>query len=124
MRCPCGVGAAYEECCSRLHRGDAQAATAAQLMRARYSAYATGDVSYLLRSWDPATRPPRLELDPTLRWTQLEVLATTGGRLLDTEGTVEFRAHHEQHGRAGVLHEHSRFARAGGRWVYVGPSTS
>ena len=41
--CPCG-GDRYGSCCAPLHRGERQAATAEQLMRSRYSAYALGEV--------------------------------------------------------------------------------
>jgi SEC-C motif-containing protein len=114
-RCPCGSGLTYPECCGRLHDGTAAAATAEQLMRSRYSAFAVGDAAYLLATWDPATRPRALELDPAVRWTGLEVLATTGGGLFDAEGTVTFRASARQY----TQQEHSRFRRAGGRWLYV-----
>src|ERR671926_88252 len=114
-RCPCGTGLPYAECCGRLHDGTAAAATAEQLMRSRYSAFAVGDADHLLATWHPSTRPGRLRLDPAVRWTGLEVLATTGGALLDTEGTVEFRAHSD----AGSRHERSRFVREDGRWFYL-----
>ncbi len=84
-------------------------------MRSRYTAFATGDAAYLLRSWHPSTRPAELSLDPRQRWRRLEVLATSGGGLLHTEGTVEFRAHHDH----GALHERSRFRRADGHWTYL-----
>jgi SEC-C motif-containing protein len=90
-------------------------------MRSRFSAFAVGDDAYLRRTWHPATRPRRVRLDPRQRWSRLEVLARTGGGLLDTDGTVEFRAHYTVRGEPGVLHEHSRFARHAGRWVYLGP---
>lgn len=86
-------------------------------MRSRYTAYALGDRPYLLQTWHPTSRPRRLVLDDT-EWLRLEVLGTTGGGLLETEGTVRFRAHH----RGGVLEEHSRFVRDAGRWSYLGPS--
>lgn len=91
-------------------------------MRSRFSAFAIGDEAHLLRSWHPSTRPPSVSLVAGQRWTRLEVLATIAGDLLDREGEVEFRAHHERRGRPGVLHELSRFVRDdGGRWVYLGP---
>jgi SEC-C motif-containing protein len=114
-RCPCGTGLPYAECCGPLHDGTTTAATAEQLMRSRYSAFAVGDPAYLLATWHPSTRPRTLTLDDDVRWTGLDVLATTGGSMLATEGTVEFRAHH----RAGGQHERSRFVREGGRWFYV-----
>jgi SEC-C motif-containing protein len=118
-RCPCGTGLTYAECCGRLHAGTATASTAEQLMRSRYSAFAVGDTAYLLDTWHPDTRPAALDLDPDARWTGLEVLATTGGSMLATEGTVEFRATRLRDGRRGAQHEDSRFVRAGGRWLYL-----
>jgi SEC-C motif-containing protein len=102
-----------------LHDGTVPAATAEQLMRSRYSAFAVGDAAYLLATWHSTTRPRTLDLDPDVRWTGLDVLATTGGSLLSTDGTVEFRAHYLANGRTGAQHENSRFVREGGRWRYL-----
>ena len=88
-------------------------------MRSRYCAYAKGLAPYLLRTWDPSTRPVELHLDDRLRWTGLEVLRAVGGGELDEVGTVEFVAHHDVDGVGGVLHEVSRFRRHDGEWVYV-----
>jgi SEC-C motif-containing protein len=118
-RCPCSTGLPYAGCCGRLHDGTATAATAEQLMRSRYSAFALGDPAYLLATWHPTTRPRTLHLDPAVRWTGLEVLATTGGALLAAEGTVEFRAHHLVDGVRGAQHERSRFVRQDGQWRYL-----
>jgi SEC-C motif domain protein len=118
-RCPCGTGLPLAECCGRLHDGTATAATAEQLMRSRYSAFAVGDPAYLLATWHSRTRPRTVDLDPSVRWVGLEVLATTGGGLLAAEGTVEFRAHHVADGVRGAQHENSRFVREGGQWRYL-----
>ncbi|WBB68580.1 YchJ family protein [Micromonospora sp. WMMD812] len=117
--CPCGSGQPYAECCGPLHRGEADAATAEALMRSRFSAFAVGDASYLLRSWHVSIRPARLDLDPAQRWTRLEIVDTDRGGLFDSTGTVEFRAHYRAGGRVGTQTERSRFVRAGGRWVYL-----
>jgi len=118
-RCPCGLPAAYDDCCGRFHRGDKAPPTAELLMRSRYAAYARSDAAYLLSSWHPSTRPRRIDPDPELRWTRLEIIATTAGGLLDQVGTVSFRAHHERRGQPAVLTENSRFERHDGRWAYV-----
>jgi SEC-C motif domain protein len=120
LGCPCGLGDGYDSCCGRLHSG-VPAATAEQLMRSRYSAFAVGDTAYLLRTWHPSGRPRVLRLDPALRWTRLAVLETHGGGLFDTTGTVRFRAMYVHDGQRGVLAETSRFVREDGRWVYLGP---
>ena len=92
-------------------------------MRSRYTAFAVGDAGYLLATWHPDTRPGDLALDDAVRWTGLEILATSGGRLLAAEGTVEFRASYRTVGRAGSRtgsqHERSRFVRVDGRWRYL-----
>jgi len=110
--CPCGSGERYDACCGRLHRGAAQAATAEELMRSRYSAYALGDLDHVFRTWHPRTRPDDLAPDPGLTWTGLRILGSG-------EDWVEFEATWVRDGVAGRLHEHSRFEQRGGRWVYV-----
>ena len=118
--CPCGLGDDYDSCCGRFHSGN-PAPTAESLMRSRYSAFAVGDVKYLLRTWHPSGRPQELKLDPALRWTRLAVLETHEGGLFDTAGTVRFRAIYVRDGQRGVLAETSRFVRQDGRWAYFGP---
>lgn len=88
-------------------------------MRSRYTAFVVGDAEYLRRTWHPSTRPARLDLDTDRQWIGLEILGTTGGGFLNTEGTVEFRAHSVQRGRPDIQHEHSRFIREDGAWFYV-----
>jgi SEC-C motif-containing protein len=88
-------------------------------MQARFSAFAVADASYLLETWHPSTRPERLELDETMRWTQLNIVEAVNGGPFDMTGTVEFRAHYRTTGGRGVLHERSNFTRHDGRWRYV-----
>jgi SEC-C motif-containing protein len=110
--CPCGSGTPYDACCGPLHRNARQAETAEELMRSRYAAYVVGDADHVFRTWHPRTRPADVTPDPAMRWTGLEVLdASEEG---DT-AEVEFRASYA----GGSMHEHSRFERRAGRWVYV-----
>lgn len=117
-RCPCQSGETYGACCGPFHAGSAIAPTAVRLMRSRYSAFAVGDAAYLLASWDPSSRPARLELDD-VRWYRLDILAVERGGMLDTTGIVEFEASYRDGHGAHVLHERSTFAKKTGRWVYV-----
>ena len=119
-RCPCGSGDTYLDCCARYHSSQVDAPTAESLMRSRFSAFARGEAAYLLRTWDPSTRPPRIDLDDRVRWTHLEIVGTAGGGLFERAATVEFRAHYRTGSVRGVQPERSRFARIGGRWFYVG----
>lgn len=123
--CPCGSGEAYADCCGALHRGlasgTATAPTAERLMRSRFSAYAVGDVEYLLATWHRATRPASLQLDPDLEWRQLEILGATDGGEDDRVGTVEFVATYWDAGQRqfGQQREHSSFVKQSEQWLYV-----
>lgn len=124
--CPCGSGETYASCCRGLHRGRGSgrvtAPTAERLMRSRFSAFAVGDVSYLLSTWHPTTRPSTLELDPGLEWRRLEILDVTAGGAHDDTGTVAFIAHYWDAAgrRRGQQQENSAFVREDGQWFYVG----
>jgi SEC-C motif domain protein len=102
------------------------APTAERLMRSRYSAFAVGDVGYLLLSWHPSTRPPALDLDPRVQWRRLEVLRTEQGGPEDRAGTVAYAAHFwdAEERRRGTLEEDARFVREDGQWAYVGSTGS
>jgi SEC-C motif-containing protein len=140
-RCPCGGGSrrlSTADCCGPLLRGERLAATADQLMRSRYSAFALGDVDHLLRTQahdrsphqpEPERRRALEETCRRVRWLRLEILATEAGGPLDLEGTVTFAAHYQQSdgrrgvARRGLMRECSRFGREGGRlegaWLYL-----
>jgi SEC-C motif-containing protein len=120
--CPCGSGLEFDRCCGPLIRG-APADTPQALMRSRYTAYVVGDMQYLAATQDRACNP---DFDPraTARWNkdvvwkEMRVLAVSGGGAEDTAGTVEFQAFFEKAGRAGRIHEISRFEKKRGRWLY------
>ena len=88
-------------------------------MRSRFSAFALGDVQYLLDSWHPRTRPPELVLDSTQRWYRLDIIATHAGGHDDVSGTVEFEAFYRSGTDASSQHEISRFVQQKDRWYYV-----
>jgi len=117
--CPCLSGLPYDECCGAFHSGRYVPPTAERMMRSRYSAYARNLPRYLLRTWHPSTRPASLVLDEGLRWYRLDILGRTGGGMLDTRGTVEFRASYRHGIEKGSQHENSSFVREDGQWFYV-----
>jgi SEC-C motif domain protein len=132
LECPCGGKAPgkasaakaprFADCCGRFIDGGEAAPTALELMRSRYSAYVLGDSDYLRATWDPATCPADLDLDPkaddTPRWLGLQVKRFDA--LDETHAIVEFVARYKVGGRAQRLHEVSRFARGADlRWRYV-----
>ncbi|WP_425470776.1 YchJ family protein [Trinickia fusca] len=131
--CPCGGTAPgrspsaqaprFADCCGRyLDVGGLAAPTALELMRSRYTAYVLGDVAYLRATWDPATCPADLDVDPQAadspRWLGLQVKRFEA--LDTTHAIVEFVARYKQGARGHRLHEVSRFTRGeDGRWRYV-----
>lgn len=117
--CPCGSGETYHACCGRFIEGDAQAQTAEQLMRSRYTAYTLGNGDWLRETWHPATRRSDPGLEPGIKWLGLRIIATELGAVGDTKGVVELVARYKIQGRAHRLHERSRFRRREGRWYYV-----
>jgi SEC-C motif domain protein len=118
-RCPCLSGETFGECCAPLILGKRHAPTAERLMRSRYTSFAIGDTRYLLATWDPATRPESLELDPSIRWYRLDIVRTSAGGPFDSDGIVEFRAHYRLGRTSGEQHETSHFHRVDRRWLFV-----
>ena len=119
-RCPCGTGLPLDECCGPLHDGTTTAATAEQLMRSRYSAFAVGDPAYLLATWHPTTRPAdaharrRRPLDRARRAGHHRRLAAERRRHRRVPRPLRPRRR-----RTAAQHERSRFVRDGGRWHYL-----
>jgi SEC-C motif domain protein len=119
--CPCGLPAAYADCCGRWHAGPLhlRAPDAEALMRSRYSAFVRELPGYLQDTWHASTRPAEPPtFEPGLRWLGLEVRRHE--RLDEDHAVVEFVARSKLGGRAHRLHETSRFVREGGRWSYLG----
>lgn len=125
VACYCGgmvPGAAYPACCQPYIEGLAVAPSAEHLMRSRYTAYALGNVDYLLATWHASTRPAELLLEApgtphAVKWLGLTVHSAV--QLTDTQAQVMFTARYREGGRAQRLKEHSRFVREDGQWFYV-----
>ena len=120
--CPCGrTGAkaqtlAHAACCGPYHAGQS-VPDAESLMRSRYSAFVLGNVTYLLATWHPSTRPASLERQEGAKWLGLDIrqCRSTGPNSAEVEFVARFRVA----GRAVRQHELSRFLREDGRWYYV-----
>jgi SEC-C motif-containing protein len=121
--CPCGSGAAFAACCRPVITGERQARTPEELMRARYSAYATSEIDFLLASLHPDERSD-FDAKSTRAWAEraqwrgLTILATSGGGPDDEEGEVEFVAAYDEKGVRQEHHELATFKRAGGAWYF------
>ena len=89
-------------------------------MRSRYSAYALQLSDYLLSTWHGSVAPGEIDFPPT-KWLGLDV---KNAQSQGDAGIVEFVARYrESTGRAGRLHEISRFVREGvgeaAQWFYI-----
>ncbi|MDO8417973.1 MAG: YchJ family metal-binding protein [Agitococcus sp.] len=122
--CPCCSGKSYGECCNFFLGGATPALTAEQLMRSRYTAFTLEKAHYLVETHHAQSRKQD-ELKALkksfkgMMWTGLEIVATQAGAETDSEGEVEFVAHFKHFGKAGRLHERSRFNKEKGQWFYV-----
>jgi SEC-C motif domain protein len=125
MNCYCCSGREFEDCCQPFISGLAKPVTAEDLMRSRYTAYATLRVEYILRTTHPSTRkfhePQAIERwAKTNRWQKLEILSTTKGNSSDKQGTVEFKAYYlDADQQPQIHHENSSFRKELGKWFFV-----
>jgi SEC-C motif domain protein len=125
--CPCGQRNAksqllrYGDCCGRYLESDMSAPDAQSLMRSRYCAFVLERSPYVLATWHASHRPASIEFDPGVKWLGLEVRAYQAPSADNPdEAFVEFVARQKPaSGSAVRLHEHSRFVREGGRWLYL-----
>lgn len=123
--CPCGSGRKAKGCCLPILEG-APAPTPEALMRSRYTAYATGAVTHLMRTTHPESphfRPDgRAWAEELRRYCEVvtfEGLTVHSAISEGDTGRVRFFARLSARGRDQSFGEDSRFLRVGGRWSYV-----
>lgn len=122
--CPCGTSRDYADCCEQIISGDKVAATAEELMRARYSAHEKVAVDFLFNSTHPDHRT-NYDHKGTRNWAEksqwlgLEVVATSTGSADDERGEVEFIARFRDKGVIRNHHERGHFAKVDGQWLFT-----
>ena len=127
--CPCTSKLTFDRCCEPYLTGRKVPVTPEQLMRSRFSAYAMRKVDYLIATTAEAERG-KLDAEElagycrTVSCISLKVIKTEAGGPQDNEGTVLFHASLQINGKRMLHRELSRFAREGGRWVYVDGDTN
>lgn len=126
MQCLCHSGESYASCCAPFHRGNA-APNAQALMRSRYSAYALGNVHYILKTTHPDNPDNQIPLDQRKKQINAFCKATIFEDLeildFSEEGdiaSVTFYAHLSQNGKDVSFVEKSQFVKVRGRWLYLG----
>ena len=120
--CPCGSGAPFIACCGPLIEGTRESETAEQLMRARYCAFVTGAIDFIVSSTHSRSRK---EIDlsfirqwsETSTWRGLQILETKV--VNDNKTFVSFEAQYTQDGKDHSHREKSLFERENGEWRFV-----
>lgn len=132
--CPCSSGKPTAICCGKLHRG-LPASAPEELMRSRFSAFALGQVDYLIATTDPegpranpdraAWRRELLSYCKATDFVELNILSTEW-ELGEPEGFVTFKVTLVQDGMPFSFVERSHFVRRADRakngaerWYYV-----
>ncbi|MGC4063720.1 MAG: YchJ family protein [Polyangiaceae bacterium] len=124
MTCVCGKGESLETCCGPYLNGKAWPETAEALMRARYAAYATNQIDFILDSHHPTTRE-QVDRNSTEAWSKnaewigLDILQTEFGGPADEAGMVEFIAKYKIKGVLIPHREKAQFEKLDGKWYFV-----
>src|SRR6185503_5419995 len=120
--CPCGSSRAFADCCEPVIKGQRESETAEELMRARYSAFATGAIEFIVATTHSSTRPevniPDItEWSQTSTWRGLQIIETRD--VADNKTLVSFEAQFTQRGKDVNHRELSLFEREAGKWRFV-----
>ena len=124
--CPCGSRSSYPACCGRYVDGAELPETPDVLMRSRYSAYAVGDVDYIVNTTDPEGEAWE---EDEVEWRESVAQFARrcdfyGVDILSCEvdgdrGTVKFHAKLKRARADTSFTELSYFVRQDGRWLYT-----
>ena len=120
MKCPCGLNKSFENCCLEIINSKS-AATAEQLMRSRYSAYATYNAKYIFDTYASTIKQEQSVTDITqwvkqCKWVGLCVISTSNN---GNAANVEFSANYIKKSKLYQLHENSKFIKTAGNWHYL-----
>jgi SEC-C motif-containing protein len=120
--CPCGSGLSFDACCAPIINGTRESDTAEELMRARYSAFATGAIDFIVASTHTRTRKEIdlsfiREWSETSTWLGLEIFETKVAN--ENKAFVSFEARYSQGGEDHLHREKSLFEREDGQWRFV-----
>lgn len=124
--CPCGSFKEYKKCCKVFHDNILFPKTALELMKSRFSAFATQNSKYIiftthnrnqdftddLKSWQEDIT----NFSKNTKFEKLEIIDFTDGEL---ESFVTFKATLFQDNKDVSFIEKSRFLKVDGKWQYV-----
>ena len=130
MRCFCCSSKPFQACCEPFIKGDKTPVTAEQLMRSRFSAYATAQYAYILDTYTQE-KQQGLSVDDLAqsaqgaKWFALQVHDAQSEESAEPHtsatlhsDTVEFTAFYFEDKKMYQLHETSNFRVENGAWRY------
>ena len=130
MRCFCCSSKPFQACCEPFIKGDKTPVTAEQLMRSRFSAYATAQYAYILDTYTQE-KQQGLSVDDLAqsaqgaKWFALQVHDAQSEESAEPNtsatlhsDTVEFTAFYFEDKKMYQLHETSNFRVENGAWRY------
>ena len=91
-------------------------ATAEELLRSRYSAYATGEVDYICATQVGGDKEGIEGWSRSATFRQLRILAQQGD---DQTAVIDFEADYESGGQAHTHRERSSFEHRDGKWMFI-----
>lgn len=116
--CYCGSLTTFESCCQKFIDFSQNAKSPEDLMRLRYSAYATQAIDYLIATTalfqrQSLSKREILIWSQSNQWNKLEIIEST-------TNTVEFKAYYtDSKNLSHIHHEKSIFSIEDGKWCYV-----
>ncbi len=121
--CPCTSSKTYMLCCMPFISGKERPRDAESLMRSRYTAYALGEIEYLLKTI-PLIERKKFDMraaktwSEESEWTGLEILSkkeSSDG----TKATIEFKAKFKIKDEEHIHAERAYFGKTAGRWFFL-----
>ena len=125
--CACGSEKSLSSCCLPIIEGKRKAATAEDLLRARYTSFTRGtpsDIDFIMQTHHTRTSGEikRDEVEAWARgseWLGLKILQKEAGEAGDQMGTIVFHARYNAEGKANDHYEQSHFEKEDGEWKFL-----
>lgn len=131
MGCYCGSKKEFDQCCNPIIQRKSIANTPEQLMRSRYSAYASKSAEYIYNTYADETRGTQCLNDIEVwaaqtQWLNLTITSSDNVSLSQTNGPsnnehamVHFSATYIHDGTLCQMDEVSRFVEENNQWRYL-----
>jgi SEC-C motif-containing protein len=136
MQCPCGSNISFKQCCFLFINQEAQVCSPEQLMRSRYSAYATKSADYIYNTyaessrvyqsltdifaWAKETKWLKLTINSASEYAEIKIKRSANAdKKDDKSNTVCFSAYYQHQDAYFIMKETSRFVVEDNQWRYL-----